>query len=398
VKENIFSGIRALSVEQAAVLPYLTYRLAQDGVEVIRLENPDFSDSTRRVGDKVLDEETMNAYFFQWNAGKKAITLNLRTEKGQEILKKLIKALNIDIFATNQLPSNYHKLGVDYETLSKVKQDLIWVGVTGFGLDSDERAYDPILEARSGLMEVTGESDGPPMVIGIPLSDLGASEHGYGQVMKALFKREKTGEGSRIDLSMFQSSLSWLTTAIMMTASFGKEITRHGNTHEFYAPASVYKTADGYVYIAVGNERQWQDLIKTPGFESLAKEEYKKNAGRIADYRTLNVRIEELTKQRTTGELLELFRQAGIPISKVNRIPEVISDPLVRDKLLYTEDPRSGLRVTLAPPPVDTPFLQSAGRELSFPPRFGEHNNQVYGQVLGLDEGELEELKAEGII
>ena len=398
MKENVFSGIRVLSVEQAAVLPYLTYRLAQDGVEVIRLENPEFGDSTRQAADKVLDEEMMNAYYFQWNAGKKAITLNLRTEKGQEILKKLIKALNIDIFATNQLPSNYQKLGIDYETLRKGKEDLIWLGVTGFGTESDERAYDPILQARSGLMEVTGERDGPPMVTGIPLSDLGTSEHGYGQIMKALFKREKTGEGSRIDLSMFQSSLSWLTTAIMMTASFGKKITRRGNTHQFYAPSSVYKTADGHVYIATGTDLQWEDFVKIPGFESLAKEEYKKNAGRIADYRALNERIEEVTKQRTTDELLKLFRQAGMPISKVNRMPDVISDPLVKDKLLYTEDPRSGLKVTLAPPPVDTPFLQSTGRELSFPPRFGEHNKEVYGQALGLGEGELEELKAEGVI
>ena len=398
MKENIFSGIRVLSVEQAALLPYLTYRLAQDGVEVIRLENPEFGDSVRQAADKVLDEEMMNAYFFQWNAGKKAITLNLRTGKGQEILKKLIKALHIDIFATNQLPGNYQKLGIDYKALRKVKQDLIWLGVTGFGPESDERAYDPILEARSGLMEVTGERDGPPEVIGIPLSDLGTAEHGYGQIMKALFKREKTGEGSRIDLYMFQSSLSWLTTAIMMTASFGKEITRRGNTHEFYAPASVYKTADGHVYITAGNDRQWEDLIKVPGFESLAKGEYEKNAGRIADYRALNERIEEVTKRQTTDELLKLFQQARIPISKVNRIPDVIRDPVVRDKLLYTEDPRSGLKVTLAPPPVDTPFLQSTGRELSFPPRFGEHNKEIYGQVLGLGEDELEELKAEGII
>jgi len=396
--KNILSGIKVLSIEQAAVLPYLTYRLAQDGIEIIRLENPEFGDPTRQAGNKVLDEERMNAYFFQWNAGKKAITLNLRTEKGREILKKLIKALNIDIFATNQLPSNYQKLGIDYETLKKVKKDLIWLGVTGFGPESDERAYDPILEARSGLMEVTGERDGSPQVIGIPLSDLGTAEHGYGQIIKALFIREKTGEGCRIDLSMFQSSVSWLTTAIIMTATFGKVISRRGNTHEFFAPASVYKTADGHVFMAMGTDRQWEDLVKIPGFESLDKEEYKKNAGRIADYRALNEKIEGLTKQHTTDELLRLFRQAGIPISKVSTIPEVINDPLVKDKLLYTEDPRSGLRVTLAPPPVDTPFLKSAGRKLNFPPRFGEHNREIYAQVLGLGEAELEQLKAEGII
>ncbi|MFC2013964.1 CaiB/BaiF CoA transferase family protein, partial [Chloroflexota bacterium] len=367
-------------------------------VEVIRLENPESVDPPRQAGDKFLDEEMMNPYFFQWNAGKKAITLNLRMEKGQEILKELIKALNIDIFANNQLPSNYQKLGIDYETLKKVKEDLIWLGVTGFGPESDERAYDPILQARSGLMEVTGERDGAPQLIGIPLSDLGTAEHGYGQVMKALFKREKTGEGSRIDLSMFQSSVSWLTTAITMTATFGKEITRRGNTHEFFAPTSVYRTADGYAYIATGSDRQWEELVKIPGFESLSKKEYKTIADRVADYKALNEKLEEVTQQITTDQLVKLFQQAGVPVSKINRIPEVINEPLVKDKVLYTEDPRSGLKVILAPPPIDTPFIQSVRRNLSFPPRFGEHNNEIYGQTLGISENELKKLKAEGII
>ncbi len=398
MQKNIFSGIKVLSIEQAVVLPYIVYRLGQDGAEVIRLENPQSADPNRQVGDKVLDEEMMNAYFYHINSGKKAITLNLKTERGQGILKKLVGTLNIDIFATNQLPGSYQKLGIDYEALRKVKKDLIWLGVTGFGPDSNEVAYDPILQARSGLMEVTGQMDGPPEITGVPLVDMGTAQHGYGEIMKALFKREKTGEGSRIDVSMFQSSVSWLTVAIPMTATFGKEMTRRGNTHQFFAPASVYKTADGHVYIAMGNDRQWEDFTKIPGFESLAKERYKKNAGRTADYKALNERIEEVTRQRNTDGLLKLFHQARVPISKVNRILDVINDPLIRDKLLYTEDPRSGLKVTLAPPPVDTPFLQSTGRKLSFPPRFGEHNKEVYDQALGLDAGELEELKAEGII
>jgi len=398
VKANIFRGIKALSLEQATVLPHLTYRLAQDGVHVIRLENPQFSDPNRQAGDKVLDEEMMNTYFFHINAGKKAITLNLRHEKGQEILKKLIGGLNIDIFATNQLPRNYQKLGIDYETLSEVKRDLIWLGITGFGPESNEVAYDPILQARSGLMEVTGEKDGPPLVIGVPLSDLGTSEHSYGQIMKALFKREKTGEGSRIYMSMFQSSVSWLTVATSMTATFGQEVTRRGNTHQFFAPVSVYRTADGYVYMAMGNDRQWEDLVKIPGFENLAIKDYKKNAGRIADYQALNEKIEEVTRGKTTDEMLALFNQARIPASKVNTIPDVLREPLVSDKLLYTKDTKTGLKVTLAPPPIDTPFLQSLNRELSFPPRFGEHNNEIYGQVLGFSESELVELRTEGII
>lgn len=398
MKENIFGGIKVLSVEQATVLPYLTCRLAQDGAEVIRIENPKTGDPNRQVGAKVLDEEMMNAYFLHINAGKKAITLNLRLEKGQELLRNLISTLDVDIFATNQLPGNYQKLGIDYEILRQAKEDLIWVGVTGFGPESNEAAYDPILQARSGLMEVTGESDGPPQVMGIPIADLGAAEHGYSQVMKALFRREKTGEGSRIDVSMFQSSVSWLTVGITMTATFGAKVTRRGNTHQFFAPVSVYRTTDGYVYAALGNDRQWEDLVRIPGFESLDRKEYEDNAGRVANYVALNEEIEEITRKKTTDELVELFNQARLPISRINKLSDVVNDPLVRDKLLYAKDPVSGLKVILAPPPVDTPFLQSAGRELSFPPRFGEHNQEIYGQVLGLGKSELEELKAEGII
>jgi len=280
------SQITILSLEQATVLPYLTFRLVQDGVQVIRLEHPVFGDPNRMVGDNVLQEERMFSYFMAINAGKKALTLNLGGPEGQQILKDLIVKLKVDIFATNQLPRNYAKLGIDYEILKAVKPDLIWLGITGFGPDSNEAAYDPILQARGGLMELTGEADGEPQVLGIPLPDMGASEHAYGLLMKALFRRQATGQGSRIDLSMFESTVSWLTVPITLSRSFGKKITRRGNTHEFFAPVSVYPTADGYVYVAGGNDKQWNALTQLPGFEALAQEGYRKNAGRIAEVET----------------------------------------------------------------------------------------------------------------
>ncbi|MDY7038366.1 MAG: CoA transferase [Thermodesulfobacteriota bacterium] len=198
-----FTNITVLSLEQATVLPYLTYRLAQDGMQVIRLEHPVYGDPNRMVGENVLAEERMNAYFLCINAGKKALTLNLSDQHGQEIFLFLIQSLKVDIFATNQLPRNYKKLGIDYETVKSVKPDIIWLGVTGFGPGSNEAAYDPILQARSGLMDLTGEADGSPQVTGIPLPDMGTSEHAYGLLMKALFKREITGKGTSIKLDAF---------------------------------------------------------------------------------------------------------------------------------------------------------------------------------------------------
>ncbi len=366
---DIFRKIKILSLEQATVTPYLTYRLAMDGMEIIRLEHPVYGDPNRMIGENVLGEERMNAYYLCINAGKKALTLNLADPEGQELFHSLLKELSIDVFITNQLPRNYKKLGIDYDALKAVKPDIIWLGITGFGPDSNEGAYDPILQARSGLMEMTGEPDGAPQVLGIPLPDMGTSEHAYGLLMKALFKRQVSGEGTRVDLAMFESSASWLTVPVTMSASFKKEATRRGNTHEFFSPVSVYKSNNGYVYLAVGNDRQWKAMVSLDMFKSLDKPDYEKNKGRIRDVRNLNQAIDEM-----------------------------IADPLVERRLLGSRDPATDREITLAPPPNMTPFLEENDRMLSFPPRFGEHNQEIYGKMLGCSDEELARLKENGVI
>ena len=395
---QLFKNITVLSLEQATVLPFLTLRLAEEGANVIRMEHPIYGDPNRRVGDDVLKEDRMFSYYLSINSGKKALTLDIGTPEGQEILKKLILKLKADIFSTNQLPRNYAKLGIEYEMLKKIKEDIIWLGMTGFGPQSNEAAYDPVLQARGGLMELTGEKGGSPQVMGIPLPDMGASEHGYGLLMKALYKRAVTGQGSRIDLSMFESTVSWLTQAITHTVSFKKKVTRRGNTHEFFSPVSVYETKDGYAYIAVGNDKQWETMTKIPGFESLYKKEYERNAGRIADVVNLNNAINAITKKFTTQQMIDIFTKATIAISKVNPIEEVVEDPLVKPNLLRSQDPKTGVEITIAPPPINNSYLKSINRMLSFPPRFGEHNEEIYSGLLGYSASQLKEFKEKNII
>ena len=395
---ELFKNITVLSLEQATVLPYLTLRLAEEGAQVIRLEHPIYGDPNRRVGGDVLKEDRMFSYYLSINAGKKALTLDIGAPEGQEILKKLITRQKVDIFATNQLPRNYTKLGIEYEMLKKVKEDIIWLGMTGFGPESNEAAYDPVLQARGGLMELTGEKGGTPQVMGIPLPDMGASEHGYGLLMKALFKRAVTGQGSRIDLSMFESTVSWLTQAITHTVSFHKKVSRRGNTHEFFAPVSVYETKDSYAYIAVGNDKQWETMTKIPGFESLYKKEYERNAGRIADVNNLNQAIQAITKTFSTDELINIFNKATIPVSKVNTIEDVARDPLVKPNLIRSKDPKTGTEITIAPPPTNNPHLKRINRMMSFPPRLGEHNEEIYGGLLGYNSAQLKEYKEKNII
>jgi crotonobetainyl-CoA:carnitine CoA-transferase CaiB-like acyl-CoA transferase len=396
--KDLFTDITVLSMEQATVLPYLTYRLAAEGMQVIRVEHPERPDPNRFVGSNVLGEEAMDSYFLPNNVGKKAITLNLGGDEGQAILRDLVVELDVDIFACNQLPRNYDKLGIGYDQLKAIKGDIIWVGMTGFGPDSNEAAYDPILQARAGIMDLTGERDGAPQVFGLPMADLGASEHGFGQIMRALYVREATGEGSRVDISMFQSLVSWEVNPVMLTRSFGATIRRRGNTHEFFAPVSVYETEDGYVYIAVGNDRQWQAMTELTGFESLHSEKRKTNAGRIADVMRLNEEISAITRTRSTEELIGLFQSITVPISTVNRIEDVIEDPLVKDKMITVVDPRTGTRAFLPPTPIVTPYLELAGMEMTFPPRLGEHNEEIYGAALGYDAQKLTELREAGVI
>jgi formyl-CoA transferase len=398
MEEDLFKHITVIALEQATVAPYLTYRLAQDGMKVIRIENPAMPDPNRYVGEKRLNEDGMNTYFLAINAGKKAITLNLAEEKGRQLLLEIVARLKVNVFITNQLPKNYLKLGIDYQRLAAVKKDLIWVGITGFGPESNEAAYDPILQARGGLMELTGEKEGSPVVTGIPLPDMGTSEHAYGLIMKALLKRAISGEGSRIDVAMFESTVSWLTVPLCLAKSFGNRITRRGNTHEFFAPVSVYRTRDGFVYIAVGNDRQWESVTAIPAFSVLAKEEYQRNAGRIADVNNLNRAISEITLTFTTAELIELFNEAQVAISRVNTIPEVLAETAVQKNILRARDERSGIELTLAPPPHMTAFLKGTGKVLSFPPRLGEHNEETYCGAMGLSREELAALREAKII
>jgi len=395
---DFLKDLTVISLEQATVLPYLTYRLAQDGMNVIRLEHPVYGDPNRLIGENVLNEKRMNSYYLCINAGKKALTLNLAEDEGQKIFHSLIKELEVDIFATNQLPKNYQKLGIDYDSLKSLKPDIIWLGVTGFGPDSNEAAYDPILQARSGLMELTGEAAGDPQVVGIPLPDMGTSEHAYGLVMKALYERQVSGKGSCINMAMFESSVSWLTVPITLTGSFGKSISRRGNTHEFFAPVSVYQSQNGFVYVAVGNDRQWKTIVSLDIFKSLDKPEYETNAGRIQDVVNLNQAINEITKNHSSEKLIELLTSITVPISKIKTVNEVIEDPLVERRLLFSQDPVSGQKITLAPPPNMTSFLEQSDRQLRFPPRFGEQNNEIYGGKLGFSDDDLVRLKENGVI
>jgi formyl-CoA transferase len=383
-------GLTVLSLEQATTLPFLTYRLACDGARVIRVEHRARPDPNRFVGAAVLGEPDMRAYFLPNNCGKEAITLDLGQAEGRALLRELIGRLPVDVFATNQRPRSYARLGIDSDTLRATRPELIWLGISGFGPEHDEAAYDPVLQARAGFMALTGEPGGPPTPFGLPMVDLGAAEHGYGEVMKALYRRERTGEGARIDVSMFRSAVSWMVAPVLLEHA-GEHVARRGSAHQFFAPVGVHATRDGHVYVAVGNDQQWKALAALPAFAGVDRPEYGANAGRIADVVRLHQALGERFAALTTSAALGMLREAGVPVAAVAALPDVIADPLVAPQLVRVRDPRSGLTVALPAPPTASPPA------LSFPPRLGEHNDAVYG-ALGYSASDVAELRRRGVV
>jgi crotonobetainyl-CoA:carnitine CoA-transferase CaiB-like acyl-CoA transferase len=383
-------GLTVLSLEQATTLPFLTYRLACDGARVIRIEHRERPDPNRLVGRDLLGEPEMRAYFLPNNCGKEAITLNLGEAAGRELLRELIVRLPADVFATNQRPRSYARLGIDAETLRAVRPELVWLGITGFGPDHDEAAYDPVLQARAGFMALTGEPDGPPTPFGLPMVDLGAAEHGYGEVMKALYRRARTGEGARIDVSMFRSAVSWMVAPVLLESA-GEPVARRGSAHQFFAPVGVHATRDGHVYVAVGNDAQWKALAALPAFAGVDRPEYAVNAGRVADLARLHAALAARFAALTTAEALGRLREAGVPIAAVAGLVEVLGDPLVAPGLVRVRDPRSGLTLALPAPPTGEPPA------LRFPPRLGEHNDAVYG-ALGYSPAQVADLRRRGVV
>lgn len=386
---ELFKGLTVLSLEQALSMSYCTYRLALRGARVIRIEALQ-GDPNRYVGFPLPDEEAMNSQFLGVNAGKQSITLNLADKRGQQLLWELVEKIPVDIFCTNQLPKNYDKLGISYEMLSSIKPDIIWAGLSGFGPERSEPAYDPIIQAMAGIMDETGEPGRDPMLAGIPLADLEAGNQAYASIMEALYKREKTGAGSRIDISMLQCTTALLSTKIT-NHGFGEPAGRNGNRHRSFAPANSYPTKDGFVIIAAGNDRQWANLVANPEFARLNIPEYVANSGRIKDIERLEQILREIAGSLKTEEFIKICNNSGIPVAKVAAVKDIMSDPGLRKNMVRAKDSRSGYEITLPPDPV-TKFSEE--KTINFPPRLGEHNEEILTKYLNYSAETINELKS----
>ena len=400
-----------LSLEQALTLPYCTQRFVQLGWRVIRMETPLpplkkwekpkmlAGDPNRYIG-KDIGINDLHSYFIAPNIGKEAITLNLKMKEGQELLKQIIKGLKIDIFLCNTLPMRYKQLGIDYNTLKEANPNLIWCGISALGPDYPEVAgYDPALQAMLGIMQLTGEYDRDPMLCGLPIVDLKAGDEAFTQVLLALLEQQEKPGGKEIFISMGQCMTSWLITALPELAYNPDEIEklmRCGNEHRSFIPCNCYPTKDGYVYLAIGSDGQWEKLTKIKGFEHTAKPERIKNSERREDKDNIYEDIRRGTKKYTTEEFLKTCLENNLAASSVNTIQDVAKLEFVKKNMIKTELP-SGKEVALFPAPLNTEFLDKKNMKLNFPPRLGGDNDKIFSEI-GMSKSEIETLRELGII
>jgi itaconate CoA-transferase len=398
-----------LSMEQALSMTYATLRFAHLGWRVIRLESTPVGGSTtpgdpnRYIGSKVLDEDR-HSYFVAPNCGKEAIALNLKDEEGRAVLHKLIEELEVDIFCCNTLPGRYEAFGIDYETLSAIRPGLIWAGISAMGPDYPKTpGYDPAIQAMAGFMETTGFQDGPPTLSGIPIIDLKAGDEVFASVMLGLAERAETGHGKRIDVSMLQAASSWLITTLPLIDfdADPEEYSRWGNAHRKFIPTNIYPTKDGYIYMAMGSNMQWQRLTAIARFASIAKEGRDTNAGRYDDRDAIYAEIEAATRQADIATIEAEFASAGIPNARINTVPQARDLPAIASKLTTTQLPdvpeagaNAGKTIHMQPMAIDLPDGKS---DLSFPPKYGEHTDAVLKEA-GFDAETLAALRDAGVV
>ncbi|NPA45488.1 MAG: CoA transferase [Chlorobi bacterium] len=390
-------NVKILDLTRVLAGPFSTMLMQELGAEIIKVEMPGKGDDARYFGPFKNGE---SAYFLSVNRGKKSISLNLKSEEGKKILLELVK--KVDIVTENFRPGTMEKLGLSYEVLKEVNPKIIFASTSGFGQtgpDSKKPAYDMLVQAMSGMMSITGWQDKPPTRVGASIGDLGAGLYTIIGILSALYQRTITGEGQRVDVAMLDCQLSLLENAIVRYGITGESPKPGGNQHPTITPFQVFKTKDDYMAVSMGNDIMWQnfckainrnDLIENPKFETNLKRTENKNE--------LLPILEEIILQKTNDEWAKIFTEAKLPHSPVNNIESIMKHPQVKARNMIVETYGKEIgKIGVAGNPIKMSNIpEESTREKA--PDVGEHNFEVYSDMLGLSKEDIQKLKDNGVI
>ena len=368
-------GLKVLDLSRVLAGPYATMVLGDLGAEVIKVERPEQGDDTRHWGPPFAGDES--AYFLSVNRNKRSITADFKREEDLERVKHL--AVGADILIENMRRGVLEKLGLGYETLKEKNPSLVYCSITGFGPGPDQErpGYDFLIQARAGIMGITGWPDGEPTKVGVAIADIVCGLYAANAILAALHRRRVAGEGARVEVPLFESTLSWLANRGQEYLVGGEDKGRMGNAHPTIVPYQTFHASDKMIAVAVGNDTQFENLCEVLGREDLAKDErYATNPARVENRDDLIRILQEEFSERLADEWVEKIRKAGVPCGPVNSLAEVFSDEHVENSgiLQSVDHPTAGeLRMLGSPVLIDG---ERSPVRLP-PPTLGQHTSDV---------------------
>ncbi len=389
-------GIQVLDLSRVLAGPYCTMTLGDLGAEVIKVEMPGGSDDTREWGPPF--QNGVSAYYLCTNRNKRSITVNLKTEQGKEIIKRLIQ--QSDVLIHNFKRKTIEKLELDYERVKAWNEQLIYCSITGFGNSGpyqDLSGYDFVIQAMSGLMSITGTGESGPVKVGVAISDVLTGLNAAISILAALNERQQSGLGQSIDLSLFDSQVAALVNVASNYLISGDIPKRLGNEHPNIAPYQTFAAKDRDLVIAVGNDSQFQRLCKILNEPSLAEDErYRTNKKRLENREALTAILTEIFKQKTAAEWQQILNEAGIPCGPINDMKSLFEEKQIkaRNMLVHVDHPAAG-SVPLVGSPLK--FSRTPTTIRKHPPQAGEHNEEVLHD-LGFTNEEIAHYMENGII
>lgn len=370
------------------------------GAEVIKVEQPGQGDDTRKWGPPFLgDGSRDSAYYLCANRNKRSVAIDLSRPEGQDLVRQL--AAQADIVLENFRVGGLAKYGLDYASLKAVKPDLIYCSITGFGQtgpEKDKGGYDFLIQGMSGLMSVTGDVDGHPLKVGIPVSDLTTGLYATISILAALQHRNRTGEGQHIDLALLDAQMALLANQGSNWLNGGAEPRRMGNQHPTIVPYQDFACADGDIIIALGNDRQFRDLVHVLGLLDMAEDpRFATSASRSDNREAMFARINPAIAQWKSDDLLAALEAAKLPCGKINTIPEALVQPQTVARELVQEIARDdGTPVRFVGFPAKLSASPATYRLA--PPRSGQDTRAVLGEVLGLSDEQIDALAEAGVL
>jgi crotonobetainyl-CoA:carnitine CoA-transferase CaiB-like acyl-CoA transferase len=390
-------GLRVVDLTRVLSGPYCTMQLGDMGAEVIKVERPGEGDDTRAFAPPFQGDQA--AYFLSVNRNKKSVTLDMKSERGKEVLWRLIDVC--DVLVENFRPGAMDRLGLGYEAVKARHPSMVYCSISGFGdtgPQKDRPGYDVIVQGEAGIMDLTGPGDGAPYKVGTAIGDLVSGLTAAQAILAALYVRRETGLGQHISISMYEVMAALLTFNAGIYFATGNSPRRRGNEHPTIVPYETFEAADGWINLGVANDDLWRRFCKAAEAADLVGDpRFAKASDRVRNRQVLVPRVRAIVKQRTRDEWLARLDKAGVPSGAIRTVGEVCDGDLLNARGMIAEMEHASAGVVKAVKNAvhlsDTPLNAYAA-----PPRLGEHTREVLTGLLGYGSAEFDELARDGVV